>query len=86
MLLKALVLVGLAIFFFIAGEPGLAFLSLASIIPNIGLLLAFMLTIVLVVKTWYGSAAILAGLIIYNLVGNALLAKKDVPPSENLPS
>jgi len=36
-----------------------------------------------VIKTWYGSAAILVGLIIFNLVGNAMLAKKDVPPPEN---
>ena len=83
MLLKLLVLVGLAIYFFYAGEPGLAFLALAAIIPGIGLFLAALLTVILVIKTWYGSAAILVGLIIFNLVGNAMLAKKDVPPPEN---
>jgi hypothetical protein len=82
MIIKLLVLVGLAIYFFTAAEPGLALMSLASIIPNIGLLLAFILTIALIVKTWYGSAAILAALIIWNLVGNALFSKKDGPPPE----
>ena len=83
MLLKVLVLVGLAVYFFYAGEPGLTFLALAAIIPGIGLFLAALLSILLVIKTWYGSAAILVGLIIFNLVGNAMLAKKDVPPPES---
>ncbi|OGA34774.1 MAG: hypothetical protein A3F75_11520 [Betaproteobacteria bacterium RIFCSPLOWO2_12_FULL_64_23] len=83
MLLKLLVLVGFAIYFFNAGERGLTFLALAAIILGIGLFLAALLAIILVIKTWYGSAAILVGLIIFNLVGNAMLAKKDVPPPEN---
>ena len=86
MLLKLVVLVGLAIYFFDAGEPGLTFMSLGAIIPGLGLILAILLTIILVVKTWYGSAAIVAGLVLFNLVGNSLLAKKSVPPSENPPS
>ena len=83
MLLKIVVLVGLAIYFFNAGEPGLTFMAVGAIIPGIGLLLAGILTIVLIVKTWYGSAAIVAGLIVFNLVGNALLNKKPISPPEN---
>ena len=86
MLLKLLVLVGLAIYFFIAGEPGLTFMSLASIIPGVGLFLAILMAIILVIKSWYVSAAIVAGLVIFNLIGNSLLAKSDIPPSESPPS
>lgn len=85
MLLKLLVLVGLAIYFFNAGEPGLTFLALTSLIPTLGLLLAIMLVVILVVKGWYGSAVILAVLIAFNLIGNKLLEKRDLPPTDNLP-
>lgn len=85
MLLKILVLVGLAIYFFIAGELGLSFLALAAIIPNVGLFLAVILVIVLLVRTWYGSAAILIGLIAFNLIGNSILEKR-VAPSPDIPN
>lgn len=80
MLLQILVLAGLAIFFFNAGESGLSLMALGGIIPGIGLLLAVILAIVLLIKTWYGSAAIVIGLIAFNLIGNAILAKRDTPP------
>lgn len=88
MLLKILVLVGLAIYFYNAGEPGLAFISLAAIIPYTGLFIAIFMTVTLVIKTWYGSAAIVASLIIYNVIGNYLLAKltnNSISPSESPP-
>lgn len=81
MLLKLVVLIGLAIYFFYEGEPGLGLMAGAAIIPGIGLLLAAILVIFLVIKTWYGSAAILAGLIVFNLVGNKLLEKGDTDDS-----
>jgi len=83
MLLKIVVLVGLAIYFFNADEQGLALMAVGAIIPSIGLLLAGILTIALVLKTWYGSAAIVAGLIAFNFLGNALLNKKSIPPPED---
>ena len=83
MLIKILVLAGLAIYFFNAGEPGLALLALAAIIPGVGLILAAILAIILVINTWYSSAAILIGLIAFNLIGNAILEKRDAHPPEN---
>ena len=80
MLLKILVLAGLAIYFFNAGEPGLCFMAAGAIVPGIGLILAGILVVILVIKTWYGSAAILGGLIAFNLVGNAILEKQSAPP------
>ena len=80
MLLKIVVLAGLAIFFFNAEEPGLSLLALGGIIPGIGLLLTAILVVVLLIKTWYGSAAILVGLIAFNLIGNAILKKRDATP------
>jgi len=77
MLIKIVVLAGLAVFFFSAGEPGLYFLALAAIIPGVGLILAALLAVVLLIKTWYGSAAIVIGIIAFNLVGNWFLAKRD---------
>jgi len=49
MLLKILVLAGLAIFFFNAGEPGLSLMALGGIIPGVGLLLAAILAVVLLI-------------------------------------
>lgn len=81
MLLKVLVLVGLAIYFW--PEVGLSFLALSALAPSIGLIPAGILVIILVVKSWYGSAAILAGLIVFNLVGSALLQKQSaLPPND----
>lgn len=52
MLLKALVMLGLAAFFFVSGEPSLGFFAISALIPGpLGLLLAALLAIVLVVKT-----------------------------------
>lgn len=85
MLLKIAVLVGLAIYFFNAGEPGLSLMAAGAIIPGIGVVLAGTLMIILIVKTWYGSAVIVAGLVAFNLIGNALLDKKLIPPDENPP-
>ena len=86
MLLKLLVLVGLAIYFFSAAEPGLGLMSLAALTPTVGLFLAALMVIILVIKSWYGSAAILAGLIAFNLIGNKLLeGKKDTQSVDNQP-
>ena len=81
MVLKILVLVGLAIYFW--PEAGLSFLALSALAPGIGLVPAVILVVILLVKSWYGSAAILAGLIVFNLVGNALLQKQSVLPPES---
>jgi hypothetical protein len=84
-LLKVLVLLGLAAYFAHAGEIGLAGLAVACIIPRLGLILAGLLAITLLVKTWYGSAAILIALIAFNLIGNAVL-NRHTPPSETPPT
>ena len=83
MLLKILVLAGLAIYFFNAGELGLCFMAVGSIVPGIGLILAGILVVALIMKTWYGSAAILMGLIAFNLIGNAILDKRSAPPENS---
>lgn len=80
MMLKILVLVGLAIYFW--PEAGLSFLALSALAPGIGLVPAVILVIILVVKSWYGSAAILAGLIAFNLIGNAIFQKQSAMPTE----
>ena len=82
MLLKLLVLAGLAIYFFNAGEPGLCLMAVGAIIPGIGLILAGILVVILVIKTWYGSATILVGLIAFNLIGNAILEKRRPLPED----
>jgi len=74
MLLKLVVLVGLAIYFW--PEAGLSFLALCALIPHAGLVPAVLLTVILVAKSWYGSAAIVAGLVAFNLIGNSYLDKK----------
>ena len=82
MLLKILVLADLAIYFFSAGEIGLCLMAVGVIVPGIGIILAGVLVVSLVIKTWYGSAAILVGLIAFNLIGNAILAKRSPPPED----
>ena len=83
MLLKILVLAGLAIYFFSAGEIGLCLMAVGVIVPGIGIILAGVLVVSLVIKTWYGSAAVLSGLIAFNLIGNAILGKRSTLPPEN---
>jgi uncharacterized membrane protein YccF (DUF307 family) len=85
MLLKLVVLIGLAIYFYQADEVGLALMAVGGIIPGIGLVLSGILAILLIMKTWYGSAAIVVGLIAFNLIGNAWLDKNS-PPSEGPPA
>lgn len=82
MLLKLAVLLGMAIFFFRHGEPGLGISSLLALAPGVGLLTAMILVVILLVKTWYGSAAIIASLIAFNLIGNRLLGldRPSAPP------
>ena len=85
MLLKIFVLLGLAIYFYNASEVGLALMAVGGTIPGVGLILSGILAGVLIIKTWYGSAAIVAGLIAFNLVGNAWLNKQSPSPSEGTP-
>lgn len=60
MILKYIVLGGLVVYFWINEEPGLALVAAGSMIPNFGPLLAIGLTIGLLIKSWYGTAAIVA--------------------------
>ena len=83
MLLKILVLAGLATYFYLAEEIGLSLLTLGAIVPGVGLVVAGILVIALLIKTWYGSAAILIGLIAFNLIGNSLLEKRDTSSSKD---
>lgn len=73
MILKALVLLGIAIYSARNGEWGLAGLAVTSIVPRVGLFLAILLTVILLVKGWYWPAGIVGGLIVFNLVGNRLV-------------
>jgi hypothetical protein len=76
MLVKVIVLAGLAIYLFIAGDIGLALMAVSGTIPGVGILLAGILAAILIVKSWYGSAAIAAGLIAFHLAANALLDQR----------
>lgn len=70
MILKLVVLVGLALYLAVQGDWLLAVLSLAALWPMVGLGIAIVLTVLLVLvgKVW--PAAILGALVIWNLVGN----------------
>ena len=83
MLLKFLVLAGVAIYCFNSGEIGLSLLALAALVPSVGLLLAIVLVVIFIIKGWYYSAAIVGALVIFNLVGNAILNKNQAAPVQN---
>ena len=75
MLLKILVLLGIAVYCAIQGEWWLVAFAVLAMIPRVGLLWAILLTVILAVKGWYLPAGILGGLIVYNLVGNLLVER-----------
>ncbi|HEX7182067.1 MAG TPA: hypothetical protein VF756_09505 [Thermoanaerobaculia bacterium] len=73
MVLKVVVLLGIAIYCARNGEWGLAALAVTAIVPRIGLFLAILLAVTLAIKEWYWPAAIVGGLIVLNLVANKLM-------------
>jgi hypothetical protein len=75
MILKFVVLIGLAIYFAVVGQWLYCLWAVLCIIPVLGLWLAIALSIVLVVNGFYASGAILIILISINLIGNEILKK-----------
>ena len=78
MVLKLVVLAGLAYYLYQANEIGLAFFALASMVPFAGLMAAFLLVGILIWKSMFIPAAVLGALIAFNLIGNYVM-KKRVP-------
>lgn len=76
MLIKIAVLIAMAVYAYSQGEPVLAGAFLLGLIPSVGLLITAINVVILLFKGWYGSAAIIGGLIAFNLLGNAYMAKK----------
>jgi len=70
MILKLVVLVGLALYLAIQGDWFLAVLSLAALWPTVGLGFAIVLTVLLILGGQVWPALILGTLIIGNLIGN----------------
>ena len=73
MILKLVVLVGLALYLAVQGDWFLAVLSLASLWPTVGLGIAIVLTVLLILEGQVWPALMLGILIIGNLVGNYYL-------------
>ena len=76
MLIKIAVLIAMAVYAYSQGEPVLAGALLLGLIPSIGLLITALNVVILLLKGWYGSAAIIGGLIAFNLLGNYYFNKK----------
>lgn len=76
MLIKIAVLIAMAVYAYSQGEPVLAGALLLGLIPSIGLLITALNVVILLFKGWYGSAAIIGGLIAFNLLGNYYFNKK----------
>jgi hypothetical protein len=76
MLIKIAVLIAMAVYVYSQGEPVLAGAFLLGLIPSIGLLITALNVVILLFKGWYGSAAIIGGLIAFNLLGNYYFNKK----------
>ncbi len=76
MLIKIAVLIAMAVYAYSQGEPVLAGALLLGLIPGIGLLITVLNVVILLFKGWYGSAAIIGGLIAFNLLGNYYFKKK----------
>jgi hypothetical protein len=66
----------MAVYAYSQGEPVLAGAFLLGLIPSIGLLITALNVVILLFKGWYGSAAIIGGLIAFNLLGNYYFNKK----------
>ncbi|CAN1538489.1 hypothetical protein MCEORH2_01706 [Methylophilaceae bacterium] len=66
----------MAVYAYSQGEPVLAGAFLLGLIPSVGLLITALNVVILLFKGWYGSAAIIGGLIAFNLLGNFYMTKK----------
>ncbi len=77
MILKIVVLLGIAIYLFIEGYWPLTILAIAAIIPSAGLIIAILLAILLLISAQYWVFGILSTLIAWNLIGNYLMQKKS---------
>lgn len=75
MILKLIVLIGLAVRLYYLGHPSLAALAIVSLVPKAGLIIAAILAIILFIMALYIEGAILAALIVFNLVGNHFIGK-----------
>jgi hypothetical protein len=82
MLIKIAVLIAMAVYAYSQGEPVLAGAFLLGLIPSIGLLITALNVVILLFKGWYGSAAIIGGLIAFNLLGNFYMTKKLAESNE----
>jgi len=77
MILKIVVLFGIAIYEFIDGYQPLAIVAVAAMIPSTGLIIAILLAILLLGSEQYLPFGILLSLIAWNLIGNHLMQKKS---------
>jgi hypothetical protein len=82
MLIKIAVLIAMAVYAYSQGEPVLAGALLLGLIPSVGLLITALNVVILLFKGWYGSAAIIGGLIAFNLLGNFYMTKKFAESNE----
>jgi len=76
MILKIVVLLGIAIYLALNGLWLLAALAVVSIVPRIGLFTALLLAVFLFVNRSVWPGLIVSGLIAFNLIGNYLLDPK----------
>ena len=82
MLLKVVVLVGIAVYFALHGSWFFAVLALAALWPRVGIAIAGLLTILLAFAREVWPAVILAALILFNLLGNYYFSRQNADVSK----
>lgn len=83
MLIKLAALIALAIYFFYVGEPLFAIMAVGASVPFAGLVVAAILAVMLILKTWYLQSAIVVVLIAFSVARNAFLKKTRMRPPES---
>ena len=83
MLIKLAALIVLTIYFFYVGEPLFAILAVGASVPFAGLLVAAILVVMLIMKTWYLQAIIVVALIAFSFARDQFLKKTRMRPPES---